>query len=146
MYSIIKAVIESKRFELLDMLAKIDTIWIQGNLNKEQRDELILLAQENAVPSNSTASIQDQLDTMFKELEALKEQIRIQANRITELEGGTVETPEPEEWPEYVKPMSLRDSYDMGDKITYQGKHYVCKIPGTIWPPDRYSIGWELAE
>ena len=36
MYSIIKNVIASRRYELGDMLGKIDTIWVQGDLTDEQ--------------------------------------------------------------------------------------------------------------
>lgn len=32
MYNIIKSVIESGRYELTDMLEKIDVIWIQGGI------------------------------------------------------------------------------------------------------------------
>ena len=57
MYDIIKSVIESKRYELTNMLTKIDTIWVQGDLTDEQRTELIALAQQNAQPENSYAPL-----------------------------------------------------------------------------------------
>ena len=40
MYDIIKTVISSGRYELSDMLKKIDTIWLQGSLTGSQKSEL----------------------------------------------------------------------------------------------------------
>ena len=31
----------------------------------------------------------------------------------------------------------------IGDKITYNGKKYVCKMNGCVWNPDEYPSGWE---
>ena len=41
MYEITKSVIESKNYELTDMLKKIDVLWVQGSITEEQRNELI---------------------------------------------------------------------------------------------------------
>ena len=57
MYEIFKNVIESKRYSLDDMLKKIDTLWVQGDITEEQRKELVTLAQTNADPSQSNAPI-----------------------------------------------------------------------------------------
>ena len=65
MYEIIKSVIEEGRYELSDILKKIDTIWIQGGITEEQKMELVVLAQEKAKPENSYAPIQKQVDTLF---------------------------------------------------------------------------------
>lgn len=35
MYEIIKSVIQSGRYELTDMLTKIDTLWVQGSLTDD---------------------------------------------------------------------------------------------------------------
>lgn len=37
MYEIVKNVIMSKRYELNDMLKKIDTLWVQGDITEEQK-------------------------------------------------------------------------------------------------------------
>ncbi len=147
MYDIIKTVIESKRYELTDMLSKIDSIWLMGNLSDEQRAELVELAREHAAPSNSYASVQQQLKGMFANMTEIAEKINKLSDRITALEGGVVETPsEPDEWPEYVQPIGAHDAYKIGDKITYGGQHYVCRMDGCVWTPDVYPAGWELVE
>ena len=34
------------------------------------------------------------------------------------------------------------DAYNIGDKVTYKGNHYVCDINGNVYAPD--VIGWTL--
>ena len=55
--------------------------------------------------------------------------------------GGT----EPaDEWPEFVQPTGAHDAYKIGDKITYNGQRYICKMDGCVWTPDAYPAGWEV--
>ena len=67
-FDILKNVIESKDFELNDMLLKIDTIWIQGGISDEQKDELKGLARDNADPTKTI--------TLYKTLENLDARVR----------------------------------------------------------------------
>ena len=55
--------------------------------------------------------------------------------------GGSSE--EADEWPEYQQPMGAHDAYKIGDKITYNGQHYICKMDGCVWTPDAYTAGWQ---
>ena len=139
MHDIIKNVITSGRYELRDMLSKIDTIWVQGDLTDEQREELVELARENADPAASYAPLQEQIDQAFAQIKAL-------GDRVAKLETGEAPepSPEPEEWPEWVQPTGAHDAYGVGDKVTYNGKHYVSKIAGNVWSPDAYPAGWEV--
>lgn len=122
MFEIVKNVIESGRYELTALLGKIDTLWVQGDLTNEQRDELVGLAQ-------GSADIENSVDIIAKlaELEA----------RIAALENSG----ETEEYPAYI----IGKWYYNGDKITYNEKHYVCIAPaGAVctWNPDEYPAYW----
>ena len=46
-----------------------------------------------------------------------------------------------DEFPEWVQPTGAHDAYNTGDKVNYNGKHYVCTIDGNAYAPDVY--GWE---
>ena len=46
-----------------------------------------------------------------------------------------------DEYPEWVQPTGAHDAYNTGDKVSYNGKHYVCTIDGKAYAPDVY--GWE---
>ena len=48
-----------------------------------------------------------------------------------------------EEWPEWVQPTGAQDAYMTGDKVTYNGKHYVSLIDNNTWSPEAYPQGWE---
>lgn len=47
-----------------------------------------------------------------------------------------------DEYPEWVQPTGAHDAYNRGDKVSYNGKHYVCTIDGNAYAPDVY--GWEI--
>ena len=72
--------------------------------------------------------------------------------RIAKLENGqaTEEPSEPvedDEYPEYKQPTGAHDAYNIGNKITYNGKRYICQMNGCVWTPDAYPQGWqEVAE
>ena len=47
-----------------------------------------------------------------------------------------------EEFPEWVQPTGAHDAYNIGDKVTYNGQHYVCTSNANVYAPDVY--GWQL--
>ena len=47
-----------------------------------------------------------------------------------------------DEYPEWVQPTGAHDAYNTGDKVSYNGKHYVCTIDANTYAPDVY--GWEV--
>lgn len=156
MYEVFKSVITSGNYELSDMLSKIDTIWVQGQIADEQRTELINLARQYADPEQSYAPLQKQIDTLFvnmaevstrvsentASIKAIKDKLAEQGTEVPEPKPE----PEPDEYPEYVQPTGAHDAYNTGDKITYNGKKYVCQMDGCVWTPDAYPAGWQLVE
>ena len=49
-----------------------------------------------------------------------------------------------EEWPEWVQPTGAQDAYNMGDKVSHNGKHWVSQYDANTWEPGVF--GWEQAE
>lgn len=149
MYDIIKNVITSGRYELMDMLAKIDTIWLQGDITDDQRAELVTLAQEHADPENSYAPLQRQITALFENLAELAAAVKANTDAITVLQGGEVIPPEVDEWPPYKQPTGAHDAYHNGDKVTFNGKRYICTAPdgvAVVWGPDTMPGYWAEAE
>lgn len=139
MYEIIKTVIESKRYELADMLKKIDTMWLQDEITEEQKTELVNLARENAEPENSYADLEKQIEKAFEEIAELRK-------KIERMEGTE---PDPDEYPEYVQPTGAHDAYYKDDKMTFKGKKYICIAPegiAVVWDPDAYPSYWQIVE
>lgn len=126
MHDVIRDVINSRRYVLADMLHKIDTIWAQGDLDDEQRTELIALAQGNAD--------MEQEVNMLAKLEELEQRVRA-------LEAGSTEPGEA--YPDYV----AGKWYYNGNKITFEGGKYKCIAPDgvvCVWSPKEYPVYWEL--
>ena len=138
MYEIIKNVINSKDYELKDILYKINKMYIESTITEEQKTELDNLARTNANAENRYASLQVQVNNIYAEIDNIKS--RLNALEVTD---KPTEPSETEEYPEYVQPTGAHDAYNTGDKITYNGKKYVCKMDGCVWDPDTYPAGWE---
>lgn len=49
-----------------------------------------------------------------------------------------------EEWPEWRQPTGAQDAYMIGDKVTYNGVHYVSLIDNNVYSPEAYPAGWEM--
>ena len=142
MFDNIKNLIKTKGFELKDMLKKINIVWLESMITDEQMKELKELARQNAIAENSYAPLQEQINNIYSEMEAMKAEIK-------KLKGETGEVTEPEEpveteeYPAFMQPTGAHDAYKIGDKITYNGKKYICKLDNCVWAPDVYPAGWE---
>lgn len=138
MRNVIEKVIESKNYELSDMLKKIDTLWVQGSITEEAKKNLSDKARANASTQNSidVLSKLEELDRRVKELE------NVVAN---------METKEPEEEPaETTYPAyQVGKWYYNGDVVMFEGKAYKCIAPDKqvcTWSPTEYPVYWEVTE
>jgi len=132
MYEVVKNVIASKNYELADMLTKIDTLWVQGSINEEERAELIDLARQNAEVQQSIDIIA-KLEELDKRVKALEE-----AKSDVPAEGGEEVT-----YDEYV----AGKWYYNGDIVMFEGKAYRCIAPDGVvctWSPADYPAYWEI--
>lgn len=137
MFDVVLSVINTGIFELSDILVKIDTLWLKGDVDDDQRAALIDAAREKADPSSSYAPLQEQVNKLADDLAAL-------ASRVTALEGGGEELAE--EYPAYVQPTGTHDAYHKGNKVTFNGKRYTCVAPdgvAVVWDPDTYPDYWQ---
>ena len=48
-----------------------------------------------------------------------------------------------DEWPEFVQPTGVHDAYNKGDKVTFNGKHYISLIDANVYSPAAYPAGWQ---
>lgn len=138
MYNIIKLVIQSKQYDLTDILRKIDTMWVQSSITDEQRKELESIARENADPENSYASIQEQINALANTVSNLKDIVEA-------LESKDVSEEPDDEYLPYVQPTGAHDAYNIGNKILWtDGNKYICQMDGCVWDPDTYPKAWQL--
>ena len=48
-----------------------------------------------------------------------------------------------DDWPEFIQPTGAHDAYNKGDKVTFEGKHYIRLIDGNVYSPAAYPAGWQ---
>lgn len=138
MYDIIKDLINNKNYQLVDIIAKINKLWLEYQLTDEQRDELIELANANINIDNEKPELQNQIDTLSDYIKNTLEP------RIKSLEEGqTVEPPPEEEYPAWVPYDGVVNmGYDYGDKVTHNGFKWENMLQGmkNIWEPGANGI------
>ena len=124
MRTIFEQVIARGDYDLTAMLQNIDRYHIEGKLTDEDREALYALAREGAQPVYDYAA---EIEAIWAAIHALQGQ-----------------TPDPDEWPEFVQPTGAHDAYGVGAQVTYNGQRYRCKLANCVWSPDAYPDAWEL--
>lgn len=131
MKQIFESVIARGGFDLAALLNKIDTYHVEGKITDAEREDLYNKARADAKP---------QYD-ITKEIEALWAAIReLQSTNEPEIEL------EEEIIPPFVQPTGAHDAYQIGDKVIYNGKVYVCDLANCVWGPDILPSGWDVEE
>ena len=126
--------IGGRQYDLEDVLHRIDVMYAAGRLTDDERTALYALARENAKAEYDYAA----------EIEAIWAAIRELRANVGGSSGGS--SGESDEWPAYQQPTGAHDAYYAGDKITYNGKRYICVMPenaACTYSPDVYPAGWE---
>lgn len=141
MFETFQTLISAGGYDLADLTQRIKTLFALGELSEEEMKQLLEQAQANAKPDDSYAPLADRV-------KAIEEWVTIVEERLSKLESGlSTDLGGPEEpsdeWPEYKQPTGAHDAYRVGDKITYNRKHYTCVMDGCVWPPDTYPQGWQ---
>lgn len=137
MFATFQTIINAGGYDLTELTERIKTLYAMGELSEEEMKQLLEQAQTNAKADDSYAPLADRV-------KAIEEWETTVEERLSKLEtGSSTEPKEPaNEWPEYVQPTGAHDAYHVGDKITYNGKHYTCLMDGCVWTPDAYPHGW----
>ena len=126
MKELFEQVIRMKNYDLKSLLNCIDQYHIEGRLTDAERLELTQLAREGAAPEYD---YKGEIDALWAAVRALQQSVSLPA--------------EQDEWPEYVQPTGAGTAYQVGDKVTFNGVHYICRLPHCVWSPADYPIGWQ---
>lgn len=128
--NIFEQTIQRGGFDLAEMLGRIDLYNVEAKLTDEERESLYALARQHARPQYNYDSEIEAIWAAIRELQQAQE-------------GGGGGTEPTDEWPEYVQPTGAHDAYGVGDKITWNGKHYICIFANCVWSPTDYPAGWQ---
>lgn len=134
MKTIFENVIERGGYDLTGLLNRIDSYHVMGKLTDEERDELYAKARAGAREALSY-DVKAEIDALWAAVRAL------QGN------AGSGATEEAQAHAEFVQPPGAHDAYNLGDRVSYNGKVYESVINGNVWSPDVYPDGWnEIAD
>ena len=125
MKEMFEQVIAMKNYDLKTLLANIDQYHIEGRLTDEERLDLTMQARKGAEPEYDYAG---EINALWAAVRALQQ---------------SISPPTEDEWPEFVQPTGAGTAYQVGDKVTFMGVHYVCRLPHCVWSPADYPIGWQ---
>lgn len=137
MYSVIKDVIENGSYQLVDIVNKINKLWLEYQLTDDERDELLELANKNI-------NIDNEKPELEKQIEAVRDYAKTLELRIKALEEGQeIESPVEEEYPAWIPYDGIVHlGYDYGDKVTHNGFKWENMLQGmkNIWEPGADGI------
>ena len=143
MFETFQTIINAGGYDLADITERIKTMYAMGELTEDEMKQLLDSAAANA---NQDAMLPD----MSERVGALETRMAAVEERVGKLEAGGVEPDEPEEpadeWPEWVRPVSKDTQYRKGDKVTFNGRHYVCQKNNVSASPDEDPKRWQLEE
>ena len=143
MFETVQTIINVGGYDLTDLTQRIKTLYAMGELTEDEMKQLLDSAAANA---NQDAMLPD----MSERVGALETRIAAVEERVGKLEAGGVEPGEPEEpvdeWPEWVRPTSKDTQYNKGDKVTFNGRHYMCVKNNVSSNPDEDKKSWRLVE
>ena len=143
MFETFQTIINAGGYDLADLTERIKTLYALGELSNDEMTQLLDSAAANA---NQDAMLPD----MSERVGALETRIAAVEERVGKLEAGDVEPGEPEqpadEWPEWVRPTSKDTQYNKGDKVTFNGRHYMCVKNNVSSSPEEDSKRWQLVE
>ncbi len=94
-------------------------------LTDEERQELTQKARDGAAQEYD---YKGEIDALWAAVRALQQ---------------SISPPAEDEWPEFVQPTGAGTAYQVGDKVTFKGVRYVCRLPHCVWSPADYPIGWQ---
>ena len=77
MYDIVKNVIISGDFRLSDMQTKIDTLWVQGDLTEDERNELIAIMKQYVKPESEAPEQIELYKQLLAKYESLDERDQV---------------------------------------------------------------------
>lgn len=143
MFETFKTIINAGGYDLADLTERIKTMYAMGELTDEEMTQLLDSAAANADQDAMLPGVVERVG-------ALETRIASVEDRVGKLEAGGVEPGEPDEpvdeYPEWVRPTSKDTQYRKGDKVTFNGRHYVCVKNNVSSSPDEDQKSWQLQE
>lgn len=147
---LLKNVIRQKGMPLAQINERIETLYMTGGLNADDRSELLELMHEHASPDNELGDLRTLYNALVNKVNQLEERINALEN------GGDVDGGEENEQPEYQQWVAwdgVNGGYMTGDIVMHNDKLWQSTLATlNVWEPgapgvdERYWIMLEDEE
>ena len=139
MKTILENVIRNNGMPLSKVAERIETMYLNGRIDAEERDELTELMHSKASPDNEKGDYKEMYEALavkYNELEA-----RVKALEALHGEGGTT-SGEAGAYPEWVKWDGVSAGYAYGAIVTHNGKVWQNMLEGmgNVWEPGAQGV------
>lgn len=134
MADILRRVINSGGLTLSQVSERIETMYISGRINAEERDELTGLMHEKARPENEAGDYKVMYRALAEKYNELEKRVKVLEAAGGEAEGGEEGTQAIPEW----KPWDgVSAGYKLGDVVAHGGKIWENMLSGmgNVWEP-----------
>ena len=126
MKELFEQVIQRREYDLKSLLTCIDQYHIEGKLTDDERQELAQAAREGATADYDYAG---EINALWAAVRALQQ---------------SISPPTEDEWPEFVQPTGAGTAYQVGDKVTFNGRSLYLPVAALCMEPG--GLSHRLAE
>lgn len=132
MYNILKNLIPAGGYKLTDMQHKIKKLYLIGDLDEAQMDDLLALAAKGVSADAERPEIMVIIQSLAEKIEALDS--RVLALENGETTGGDVE--ETDEYHEWEPWDGISNEYQFGSIVKHSGALWISEYVGqNVWEP-----------
>lgn len=144
--------IDRGNYDLNALVERIKNFEIRGDIDSDQSNTLLELAREKAKEQDKYGDFQTQIDSMATAIAAINlrlDLIEQKFDALCEETGIEIDISVPassDNIAEFVQPTGAHDAYYTGDKVTFNGRKWVCTAPegyACTYSPSAYPAYWE---
>lgn len=153
MANILRNVIRNGGMPLAQVNERIETMYLNGRINAEERLELTELMHSKADPSNEAGDYKALYEALTKKYNELEARVKTLEEKLTADDGGTDDeagegtADEYEQWEPWD---GVSDKYQPGAMVTHNGKVYESVYAAqNVWEPGAPGIDeryWVIVE
>ena len=145
MKTILENVIKNNGMPLSKVAERIETMYLNGRIDAEERDELTELMHSKASPDNEKGDYKEMYEALavkYNELEARVEAAEKAIAILNGEDGAGGEGSEENEIPEWQMWDGVSGGYAYGDIVMHGGRYWVSEYEGAVnvWEPGAAGV------
>ena len=144
-YNVLMSLITSNGYKLDEFInGQLPEYYIRGFITRDEYEELIIKAKENALPEYP--GLQEQIIELQSKIENLESIVQSLKEALEQNSGEEIEFKPDKKYQEYKQPLNATDAYYNGMGCIENGIKYNCIAPegyAVTWPPSILPEMWQ---